>query len=232
MDEKGFVSFMMKKRKTPNTIDACVENAKKFEAYLVQQGKSSDTITVEDLESFVIDFADKKRVSKYMWTLGYYFLFIENEALVKAANQMRGSRIKVKRKPFNLKDFRDAKSEYVAALASIDVKDVVIMLEAGKTPKMRSELAEMTGLDIKVIEEFVKLSDLARIPGVKGIRARLYYDSGFDILEKLRIVTQDELLRITSEFVERTGFDGIAPLPKEAQGAIDTAKKLPDVVEW
>ena len=232
MDEQGFVSFMKKKRKTPNTIDACVENAKEYEAYLVQHGKSIDTTTVEDLESFAVDYLNKKRVSKFMWTLGYYFLFIESQALVTAANQLRVSRIKVKRKPFNLKDFRGVKSEHAAALASIDVKDIAKMLEVGKTPKMRSELAEKTGLDIKVIEEFVKLSDLARIPGVKGIHARLYYDAGFDILEKLRIVTHDELLRITREFVEQTEFDGIAPLPKEAQGAIDTAKKLPDVVEW
>ncbi len=232
MDQKGFVSFMKKKRKTPNTINACVKNAKEFEAHLEQHGKSIDTATVEDLETFSIYYIDKKWVSRFMWTLSYYFLFIDNAALLKAANQIRGSRIKVKRKPFKLKDLRGVKSEHAAALASVDVKDIEKMLEVGNTPKMRRELAEKTGLDIKVIEEFVKLSDLARIPGVKGIRARLYYDAGFDILEKLRIVTHDELLRITREFVERTGFDGIAPPPKEAQGAITTAKKLPDIVEW
>jgi hypothetical protein len=232
MDEQGFVSFMKKKRKTPNTIDACVENAKEFEAYLVLHGKSIDTAIVEDLESFAVDHIDKKRVSRFMWTLSYYFLFIDDSALLKAANQIRGSRIKTKRKSFKLKDFRGVKEEHTATLASIDIKDIEKMLEVGKTPKMRSELAEKTGLNIKVIEEFVKLSDLARIPGVKGIRARLYYDAGFDILEKLRSVTHDELLRITREFVEQTEFDGIAPLPKEAQGAIDTAKKLPNVAEW
>ena len=223
---------MKKKRKTPSTINACVKNAKDFEVYLEQQGKSINNVTVEDLESFIVDYVDKKRVSKYMWTLSYYFEFIENKALSKAANRIRAGRIKVKRKPFKLKDFRGVKSEHAAALESLDVMNVAKMLEVGKTPTLRKELAKNTGLDIVVIEEFVKLSDLARIPGVKGIRARLYHDSGFDLLEKLRNITPEELLRVTREFVEKTGFDGIAPLPKEARGAIETAKKLPDVVEW
>lgn len=232
MDEEGFISFMKKKRKTPNTIEVCVENAKEFEAYLGQFGKSGKTATVDDLESFIADVVEKKRISKYMWTLDYYLIYLENEVLAKAANQIRQGRIKVLRKPFKLKDFRGVRPEHAAALASVGVKDAAKMLEVGKTPKQRNELANKTGLRIEVIEELAKLSDLSRIPGLKGIRARLYYDAGFDLLEKLRIATHDELLRVTREFVERTGFDGIAPLPKEAQGAIDAAKKLPDVVEW
>ena len=66
MDEEGFISFMKKKRKTPSTIDVCVENAKDFEVYLEQQGKSINNVTVEDLESFIVDYVDKKRVSKYI----------------------------------------------------------------------------------------------------------------------------------------------------------------------
>ena len=232
MDEEGFVSFMKKKRKTPNTIDACVKNAKEFDAYLKQQGKYVEDATTDDLEMFTADYVDKKRVSKYMWTLGYYFLFNENKALMKAAAQIKEGHIKIKRKPFKIKDFRGVNSVHSSALASVGVSDTATMLEVGKTPKLRSELAEKTGLDIKVIEELVKLSDLARIQGVKGSRARLYYDAGFDLLEKLRDVTRDELLQITRDYVEQTGFDGIAPLPKEAQDAIDTAKKLHDVVQW
>ena len=36
----------------------------------------------------------------------------------------------------------------------------------------------------------------------------------------------------TSDFVKRTGFDGIAPLPKEVRFAIADAKKLPPAVEY
>lgn len=34
------------------------------------------------------------------------------------------------------------------------------------------------------------------------------------------------------DFVERTGFDGIAPLPKEIRNTIKAASELPPVVEY
>jgi hypothetical protein len=34
------------------------------------------------------------------------------------------------------------------------------------------------------------------------------------------------------DFVERTGFDGIAPLPKEAEYTIESARKLPKIIEY
>jgi hypothetical protein len=232
MDEEGFRAFMKKKRKTPNTIESCVKTTKEFEIYLEGVGKSLEEATPVDLESFASEGLEKKRVPRSMWSLSYYFLFVKNDALLKIAQQLRGERIKVRRKSFKLKDFRGVRPEHAAALESVDVKDVEKMLEVGRTPPMRKELAEKTGLDIKVIEEFVKLSDLARFPGVKGIRARLYHDAGFDRVAKFRTTTPEELLRITREFVVETEFDGIAPLPKEASSTIEIAKKLPDVVEW
>jgi hypothetical protein len=34
------------------------------------------------------------------------------------------------------------------------------------------------------------------------------------------------------EWVERTGFAGIAPLPKEVRNAIATSRQLPEVVQY
>ena len=232
MDEEGFISFIKKKRKTQNTIEVCLENAKAFDDYLKKHDKSDDTASAKVLEKFIEEHVDKNRVSKYMWTLNYYFLFIDNKELLKAANKIRQGKIKVVRKPFKLKNFRGVDAKHVEALASLDIHDTERMLDAGKTPKMRREIAKKSKLGIEVIEEFVRLSDLARIQGLKGIRARLYHDAGFDTLEKLRKTTAEEVLQVTRKFVEQTGFEGIAPLPKEAQSAINTAKRLPDLVEW
>jgi DUF1009 family protein len=60
------------------------------------------------------------------------------------------------------------------------------------------------------------------LPGVKGIRARLYYDTGVDCVEKMAAWGPDALLKMTAEFVERTGFEGIEPLPKEVSSTITT----------
>jgi hypothetical protein len=232
LDEEGFNAFMKKEKKSKNTIEYCIGAAKEFEVYFERKGKSLDDVSVQDLEVFISEYHEQKMIAKFLWGLRHYFQFVKRDDLLQLARSVIAQEVKKKRKPFKLKKFRGILKEHSDVLASQGVVDVDKMLEVGKTPKLRKELAEKTRLDIKVIEELVKLSDLARIPGLKAIRARLYYDTGFDTLEKLRNVSQEELLTITREFVEQTKFDGIAPLPKEALGAITTAKKLPDIVEW
>jgi hypothetical protein len=232
MDEEGFTTFMKKKRKSKNTIKTCLASVEEFEKYLEKKGNSLDSAGVQDLKIFISEYPEPKRIAKFLWGLNHYLLFMNREDLRDLSRSVMAQHLKKIRKPFKLKKFRGIQEEHSDALASHGVLDVDKMLEAGKTPELREELAERTGLDIKVIEELVKLSDLARIQGLKAVRARLYYDAGFDTLEKLRTVSQEDLLRITRDFVERTKFNGIAPLPKEALSAIATAKKLSDIVEW
>jgi hypothetical protein len=137
-----------------------------------------------------------------------------------------------KRNPFKLKGFRGVNPEYVERLATAGIKTAGQMLAAGQTAEKRAALAQDTGIPEEVILELVKLSDLARLPGVKGIRARLYYDAGVDCVDKMAAWEPEALLEMTAEFVERTGFDGIAPLPKEVSSTIANAKRLPRVVEY
>jgi hypothetical protein len=137
-----------------------------------------------------------------------------------------------RRNPFKLSEFRGVNSEHVEKLAAAGIKTAGQMLTAGQTAKKRVTLAQDTGIPEETILELVKLSDLARLPGVKGIRARLYYDAGVDCVEKMAAWEPETLLKMAAEFVERTGFDGIAPLPKEVSSTIANAKRLPRVVEY
>ena len=105
------------------------------------------------------------------------------------------------------------------------------MLAACRTPIQRAVLAKEDGILDEVVLGLVKLSDLARLPGVKGIHARLYYDAGVDTVEKMAGWEPEALLSMMAEIVERTGFNGIAPLPKEVSSTIANARKLPKVVE-
>jgi predicted RecB family nuclease len=134
--------------------------------------------------------------------------------------------------PFRLKEFRGVDAEHVEKLAAAGIKTAEQMLAAGQTAEKRAALAQDTGIPEEAILELVKLSDLARLPGVKGIRARLYYDAGVGCVEEMADCEAEALLALTAEFVERTGFDGIAPLPKEVSSTIANAKRLPRVVEW
>lgn len=135
-----------------------------------------------------------------------------------------------KQTPFPLKDFRDVDPEHIARLEAIGIKKAGQILLAGQTPEMRAALARQAGLPEDAILESVRLSDLARLPGVKGIRARLYYAAGVDTVEKLAAWEPESLLGMLTEFVECTGFNGIAPLPKEVSSTIANAQKLPKLV--
>jgi hypothetical protein len=131
-----------------------------------------------------------------------------------------------------LKDFRGVNPEFLARLEAIGIKKAAQMLSAGQTPEKRVTLALKAGIPEEPVLELVKLSDLARLPGVKGIRARLYYDSGVDNAEKLAAWEPESLPAMTAGFVARTGFDGIAPLLKEVSSTIANARNLPKIVVW
>ena len=136
-----------------------------------------------------------------------------------------------RRNPFKLKDFRGVNPDFIEKLANHSIKNADQLLAAGRTPKQRTRLSKETGVPEAVILELVKLSDLARLPGVKGIRARLYYDAGVDSVEKMAKWEPDALLVMMTEYVKRTGFDGIPPLPKEVSSTIANARKLPKAIE-
>jgi hypothetical protein len=136
-----------------------------------------------------------------------------------------------RRNPFKLRDFRGVAPAHVEKLAELGIKNADQLLEAGQTRQQRSSLAKASGIPAAAILEMVKLADLARLPGVKGIRARLYFDAGIDSVAKLARWEPEALRKKVTAYVERTGFDGIPPLPKEVSSTVANARKLPRVIE-
>ena len=55
---------------------------------------------------------------------------------------------------------------------------------------------------------------------------------GMDTIEKMAQWDPQELRTMIVQFVEQTGFDGIATLPTEARFSVQQAKKLPRIVEY
>jgi hypothetical protein len=140
--------------------------------------------------------------------------------------------MKIKRKNlFKLREFRGVDPASIEKLEAHGIKSAEQMLVVGRTASQRAALAQETGVPPEAILELVRLSDLARLPGVKGIRARLYYEAGVDSVEKMAGWEAEALLKMTAEYVEATGFDGIPPLPKEVSSTIANAQKLPKVIE-
>ena len=234
MDTEGFVMYLKRGGRSPDARQRVLKLVNEFEEYLILERKRRDLddAAPDDLECYVAwtESVPKKSAKTHLWAVTYYYRFSANQEMAALASLLRQERIK--RKPFNLKDFRGVDQDSIAALEAVGIKNTSQMLKAGTTPTSRQELAEKTDVPPGEILELVKLSDLARIPGVKGIRARLYHDAGVDTVEEMAAYEAEDLLEATRSYVEKTGFDGVPPLPAEAQHSIKTARSLATVVEY
>ncbi|MGD2200906.1 MAG: DUF4332 domain-containing protein [Candidatus Bathyarchaeota archaeon] len=234
MDEEAFTSFLKRGGRSTSAIKRCLHHVRAYQEYL--KGQRGGTGLVEagpqDLEAYVewVETDPKASAKIPLWALRYLFQFIDNEEMEVLARNLREARIK--RRPFPLKGFVGVDPDIVKRLKSVGVGDVKSILEAGGTLEGRERLSVEAGVPLDVVLELVKLSDLARIPGVKGIRARLYHDAGVDTVQKMADWDPEELREMLVGFVERTEFEGVPPQPSEARFTVETAKKLKDIVEW
>jgi hypothetical protein len=234
MDEEGFRRFLKRGGRSVSAAGRCVKHVGQFEAYLhgCQEGQSLDGAGYEDLVRFVawIEREPQASAKTHLWAIRYYYDYTGDAEMRNLAGALREERIE--RTPFDLGGFRSVDPDQVERLAASGIRNVKQMLKAGATADDREALAAETGVPLNAILEFVKLSDLARIPGIKGIRARLYHDAGVDSVERLAQWDPELLRAMLVEFVERTGFDGIAPLPKEVAFSVAAARRLPRIVEF
>ena len=233
LDEGGLRAFLKKQRRSSNAIERCIKFTNEFANYLAdyKNGKTLDESNPSDVEDFVAWCEGSDKSAKIiLWGMWYYYQFRENIEMQQVIRGLRAGRIK--RKPLALKDIRGVELAHADRLAKAGIQDVEKMVQVGRTLDQRLDIAEKTGVPLEVISELVKLSDLSRIPGVKGIRARLYYDAGIETIEKMAQWEAEELRAMLIEFVKRTGFDGIAPWAKEAAFSVEYARRLPIVVEF
>jgi hypothetical protein len=234
MNQEEFRTFLKRGGRSPGAIKRILRYVEEFEDFLSEHcnGKNLGEAELEDLDQFVNELERKPKVSAkgHLWGLAYYFEYSSSEEMRHLADQLREQRIV--RTPFPLRDFRDVNPDHIEKLAAAGIRNVNQMLNKGKTHQDRVSLSEKTGVPLDSILELVKLSDLARLPGVKGIRARLYVDAGVDTLEKMAQWDPEKLREMIVAFVERTGFEGIATLPAEARYTVHKAKELPRIVVY
>lgn len=236
MDEDGFQRFLKRGGRKPHTVSNVVSIVRAYEAYLgkFRKGLSIDRATPDDLEAYTqwYEVEEGESAKRELWGIQYYYRFIDNKVMARRTSELREARTQKTRKAFRLKEFRGVNPEVIGKLEECGIRDVEQMRNRGRTLNQRVILAEESVVPVESILELVKLSDLARLPGVRGIRARLYYDAGVDTLEKMAQWDPEELRIMLIDFVEKTGFDGIAPLPKEAASSVKVAQELPKLIEF
>lgn len=234
MEREAFEIYLRKKGRSQSAIRRCLKYVSEYENFLInnREGMCLTDALEGDLMGFV-EMSDRQNAAKtkiYLWGIKYYYEYLSNDRMAKFSGKLRAERIA--HKPFPIKDFRGVDTGYVKKLKIVGIRNADQMIEAGRTPQDRKQLSARTGIPESAIQEFVKLSDLSRIPGIKGVRARLYYDIGIDSVEKLGSWDPEKLIETVVEFVERTGFDGIPTLPAEARAAVNKAKKMPKLIEY
>jgi len=234
LDEEAFGKFLKKGGRSQSVVKRVIAQVVEFKRYLREERDRPelDKATPEDLETFVLYAEERKKGSgrKYLHSIRYYYDYASNEEMRDLAGRLRKQRIT--KTPFPLRDFRGVNSAHVKKLATLGIRSVEDMLKAGRTLEIRIELSMRVGIPVETILELVKLSDLARIQGVKGVRARLYYDAGVDTVEEMARWDSERLRAMLIDFVKETGFEGIAPLPKEAEFTVAEAKRLSRIVEY
>ena len=241
MDREGFFKYLRKGGRTEDVAKRVIRLVDTFAEYLKNYANTNlDAATREDLDAFVgwVDEQGKSlpkddeihpSAKSFLWAIRYYYRFTSNNDMASHSGSLRKNRIT--RKPFTLKDFLGVDQDHIRALKANKITNVEEMLKSGATADLRRKLSELTGVPESAIAELVRLSDLARITGIKAIRARLYHDAGIGSIKKMAAMSQDEILEISRKFVEATGFDGIPPLPGEVEFSIDRAKTLPIVTD-
>ncbi len=236
MDREALKKFLRKKGKKPPVVEKFLSMLDDYESFLKDHQNKTviEESSVENLEAYVewYEKTTKNKANTVLWGLFSIFEFISRDDLYKRASSLREERTKKTRAVFKLKDYVGINQEYIKRLADIKIKNIEDMIAAGKTRDLRKELAEKTGISTDEILKLVKLANLSRLGAVKKIRAPLYYEAGFDTLDKIANISPEEFISKVQEFIDRTNYDAIAPLPKEAVNTVNTAKKLPKIIEW
>ena len=231
--EDEFRKFLKQGGRSASAIMRALDYVRDFKNFLDEdRGRKLQAADKEDLEAFVakIESEPKASAKGHLWGLVYYFRFTDNDSLRALASILREQRIE--RRPFLIRKFRGLDPVVLDRLQEEGIRNVNQVLAAGATPQARAELAARADVPLEAILEIVKLADLARIPGLKGIRARLYHDAGVDTLEKLGRWEPEPLRQMLIEYVAQADFNGIAPLPAEVRFSISVAKQLPGMVEY
>jgi replicative superfamily II helicase len=233
MDRNDFEKYLKKSGRSASAADRCIQYVAQYEEFLINSRRSIrlEEANPEDLIEFIriADEESNSRSKSYLWAIRYYYNYTGNSDMSNLAGMMREERII--RKPFVLKDFRDVDIDCIKALAAYGIRTTDQMLEAGATQENRRVLSDQVGVTEQIILEFVKLSDLARIPGVKGTRARLYYEAGIDSVKKIANLEPEDLRNRVVAYVEESDFAGVPTLPAEAVYTVEKARNLPIIID-
>ncbi|RLG63389.1 DUF4332 domain-containing protein [archaeon] len=131
-----------------------------------------------------------------------------------------------------IKEIEGIGPSYAEKLAAMGIKTTEDLLKAGRTPEGRRELAEKTGIPLRLILRWVNLADLIRIEGISGEYSDLLEEAGVDTVVELSRRDPEKLYAKLVEVNEKKKLVRRLPTLEMVTSWVEQAKKLPRVVEY
>ena len=114
-----------------------------------------------------------------------------------------------------------------AKLTAAGITTTQALLERGKTPKGRDELAQATGISGKLILSWVNRVDLFRVQGIGSEYADLLEEAGVDTVPELAQRNPENLHAAMTETNQAKHLVRQMPSAKQVADWVRQAKELP-----
>lgn len=227
MDKDGFKAYLKKQKKSVNAINSYLKSLEFFANFLQSHQKIStpDEASPIDIREFVRwGIALGENVYRHFWGIRSYYMFKELTTLERTSSEWMEY---IQNETRKLREFPKVDQDCVKKLSDSGIKTVNQLLRAGNTPAKLIALAEESGASQAAVVELFKMSQLSRLPGLKKVRGRLFYEAGLDSLESIAALEPEEVNRILKAYIEKSGFEGSVPTVGEAQITVEMAGFLP-----
>lgn len=117
-------------------------------------------------------------------------------------------------------------------LQKAGVRSTESLLKKGGTRKGREEIAEASGIDKKMILQWVNHVDLFRIKGIASEYSDLLEAAGVDTVVELANRDAANLVPLLTEVSEKNNLTNRVPNLKMVKSWVSQAKKLPRAVSY
>ena len=132
----------------------------------------------------------------------------------------------------NIVDIEGIGPVYAKKLTEAGIKTTDDLLKYGATAKTREELVKKTGIEHKLILEWVNLADLYRIKGVGSEYSDLLEEAGVDTVVELSKRVPENLHAKMLEVNKEKKLVRRPPPLSAVKNWVEQAKKLKRVVEY
>jgi predicted flap endonuclease-1-like 5' DNA nuclease len=122
--------------------------------------------------------------------------------------------------------------KYATKLKMVGINTTDTLLDRGRTPQGREDVAKKSGISKTLILVWVNLADLFRIKGIGEEYSDLLEEAGVDTVVELAQRNPDNLYEAVVEVNNKKKLVRKLPPESQVRDWVKQAKKLPRVLEY